>query len=160
MPEEIERKFLVASEGWRDAADGGRRLRQAYLARTDALVVRVRIADGTEDGTEATLTIKGVAPGRTRQEFEYPVPVEHARALMALALGRAIEKRRYTVPAEPGEWEIDVFEGEHAGLVIAEIELAHEDAGFARPGWLGEEVTDDARYYNAALAGLSGRDEA
>ena len=153
MPEEIERKFLVASDGWRDAADGGRRLRQAYLARTDALVVRVRVADETE----ATLTIKGAVPGRTRREFEYPVPVEHARALMALALGRSIEKRRYTVPAEPGEWEIDVFEGEHAGLVIAEIELAHEDAGFARPGWLGEEVTDDARYYNAALAGLSGR---
>ena len=156
MPEEIERKFLVANDGWRDAADDGRRLRQAYLARTDALVVRVRVADETE----ATITIKGATPGRTRQEFEYPVPVGDARALMALALGRVIEKRRHAVPADPGTWEIDVFEGEHEGLVIAEIELPHEGADFARPGWLGEEVTDDARYYNAALAGLSGPDGA
>ena len=112
MPEEMERKFLVADDSWRAAADDGRSLRQAYLARTDALVVRVRIADGRE----ATLTIKSATAGRTRQEFEYSVPLEDARALTALAPGRVIEKHRQVVPATPGRWEIDVFEGELAGL--------------------------------------------
>ena len=150
MPEEIERKFLVRDDGWRAAATGARHLRQGYLARTEALVVRVRIIDDAE----ARITIKSAEPGLRRQEFEYAVPVGDARALMDLALGRTIEKRRHSVPADPGTWEIDVFEGEHAGLVIAEIELADENAEFARPAWLGEEVSDEARYYNAALAGL------
>ena len=155
MPDEIERKFLVRNDGWRAHATDGRRLRQAYLARTDALAVRVRVTDDAE----AELTIKSANPGMRRREFEYAVPVEEARALMDLALGRPIEKRRHTAPAEPGTWEIDVFGGEHAGLVIAEIELPDEGAAFARPGWLGEEVTDDPRYYNAALAGLPGPHE-
>jgi len=155
MAVEIERKFLVDGDGWRVAADDGRRLRQAYLARTDALVVRVRIVDEVA----ARMTIKSATAGMTRQEFEYPVPLADARELMALALGRVIEKRRYVVPAEPGRWEVDVFEGERAGLVIAEIELPDEKSDFVRPDWLGEEVTDDPRYYNAALAGLPGRDE-
>jgi adenylate cyclase len=155
MPEEIERKFLVKDNGWRAAATHSRHLRQAYLARTEKLIVRVRVTDDVE----AEITIKSAKSGLTRQEFQYSIPVPDARALMDLALGQALEKRRHKAPAEPGTWEIDVFEGEHAGLILAEIELPHEDADFTRPDWLGEEVTGDPRYYNAVLAGLSGFDE-
>lgn len=152
MPREIERKFLVKDDRWRASASDGKHLRQAYLARTETSVVRVRITDGAE----AMIAIKSAASGLSRQEFEYAIPLRDARALMDLALGRPLEKRRYAVAAEPGPWEIDVFAGEHAGLVLAEIELPDEGAAFARPEWLGEEVTGDSRYYNVVLAGLSG----
>ncbi len=155
MAEEIERKFLLRNDGWRASADGGRHLRQAYLARTENLVARVRLIDEAE----AVITIKSAGKGLSRQEFEYPIPVPDALALMKLAMGRPVSKRRHTVPADPGAWEIDVFEGEHAGLVLAEIELPHGDADFARPDWLGKEVTGDARYYNTTLAGVSGLDD-
>lgn len=152
MPEEIERKFLVRGDGWRAEATGSSQLRQAYLARTGTLTARVRITDGQT----ARITIKSAGLGLTRQEFEYDIPLEDAQALMRLAQGRPVEKRRYTVPADGGTWEIDVFEGAHAGLVLAEIELPGEDAEVERPDWLGEEVTGDPRYYNATLAGVSG----
>ena len=155
MAEEIERKFVVKNDGWRAAATGSRHLRQAYLARTEALVARVRLIDDAE----AVITIKSAGTALSRQEFEYPIPVADALALMKLSVGRPISKRRHIVPADPGGWEIDVFEGEHAGLILAEIELPHEDADFARPDWLGEEVTGEPRYYNATLAGLSGLDD-
>ena len=157
MGQEIERKFLVANDGWRAAATGSKRLRQGYLAHTEAATVRVRIAEDP-DGAEATITIKSARGDVAREEYEYPIPADDARGLMALALGRPVEKRRHVVPADPGTWEVDVFEGEHAGLVLAEIELAHEAAPFARPDWLGEEVTGDPRYYNVTLAGLTGGD--
>lgn len=152
MALEIERKFLVRTDGWREAVRDSRRLCQGYLARTSRVVVRVRIADDAE----ARITVKGCGSALVRQEFEYDIPVEDARALMQLTLGRVVEKRRHIVPAGDETWEVDVFEGEHAGLVLAEIELDREDAAFARPDWLGEEVTGDERYYNVALAGVSG----
>lgn len=148
MAKEIERKFLVTGEGWRDRAEGSRGLRQGYLALTDKLAVRVRILDDAE----ALLTFKSAAPGTTRAEYEYPIPLADARELLTLATGLVIEKRRHRVPLDGLTWEVDVFEGAHAGLVIAEIELPTEDTPFTRPGWLGREVTADRRYYNASLA--------
>ncbi|PEQ14195.1 adenylate cyclase [Novosphingobium sp. PC22D] len=148
MATEIERKFLVASPAWRDKADAGSALRQAYLAKGPASV-RVRIVDETS----AKLTVKAGESGVARSEFEYEIPLEDACALFELATGGAIEKRRHRVPAGEGlVWEIDVFAGANEGLVLAELELPDPDTPFARPEWLGEEVTGDPRYYNSALA--------
>lgn len=154
MATEIERKFLVSGPGWRERAEPGRALRQAYLTQDGRAAVRVRIVDDAK----AYLTIKGATKGRVRAEFEYEIPVEDARALFALRAGQAVEKRRYIVRNGAERWEIDVFEGAHEGLVIAEIELPSEDAPFARPDWLGAEVTEDPRYYNANLAAASADD--
>lgn len=149
MAREIERKFLVAGDGWRQDAVAAKSLRQAYIARTGELSARVRIVDGTL----ATLTIKSAQPGVARSEFEYAIPVPDALELIGMRQGSLIEKTRHIVDAGGGlKWEVDVFAGAHDGLVIAEIELP--DAGFAfeRPDWLGREVTDDPAYYNATLA--------
>lgn len=149
MGRETERKFLVAGDGWRAAATRCRHIEQCYLALTDAAQIRIRIVDGEA----ATLTIKSAATDRQRAEFEYDLPIGEARRLFELRTGEPIAKTRHTVPAGGDrDWEIDVFEGRHAGLVLAEIELADGDADPDRPDWLGEEVTGDARYYNAALA--------
>jgi adenylate cyclase len=148
MAAEIERKFLVRGGGWKASADGGSRLQQAYLASTDGCAIRVRI----KDDAEAFLTIKSAKPGSSRDEFEYPVPVDDARAMLKLGTGEVIEKTRYRVPAGDLTWEIDVFSGAQDGLIIAEIELPDEGARFERADWLGDEVTHDKRYYNASLA--------
>ncbi|MBB2488001.1 CYTH domain-containing protein [Mitsuaria sp. WAJ17] len=145
MGVEIERKFLVRGEGWRQGE--GRYLCQAYLSRDPARTVRVRI-----DGQQAFLTIKGLTAGATRAEFEYAIPVADAKALLALADGPCIEKFRHCLPAGGLIWEIDEFLGANAPLVVAEIELPSEDHPFDRPDWLGEEVTQDTRYFNSALA--------
>ena len=148
MPLEIERKFLVANERWRAAAGDGRRLRQAYLAAGDRLSVRVRIV-GDET---ALLTLKAARSGAVREEFEYPIPLADAEALFALATGAVIDKTRYRLAHGGHDWEVDVFFGDNAGLVVAEVGLASADEDFDRPGWLGADVTDEHRYYNAALA--------
>lgn len=145
MGVEIERKFLVRGEAWRQGT--GERMVQGYLSRDKARTVRVRVA-----GEAAFLTIKGVSVGATRAEFEYPIPVADALALLALCDGPLIDKVRYRVPSGEVVWEVDVFSGDNAGLVVAEVELPHEDAAFDRPEWLGEEVTHDARYFNSNLA--------
>ncbi len=145
MGVEIERKFLVRGDGWRQGE--GRYLCQAYLNRDPARTVRVRI-----DGEQAFLTIKGRSVGATRSEFEYAIPVADAQALLALADGPAVEKRRHLVPMGELVWEIDEFLGANAPLVVAEIELPREDQPFERPAWVGEEVTQDPRYFNSALA--------
>lgn len=146
MAIEIERKFLVQGDDWRQGATGVRYV-QGYLNRDKARTVRVRIA-----GTQGFLTIKGESVGATRAEFEYPVPVEDAQALLALCEGPCIDKTRYRIPLDGRGWEVDVFAGDNAGLVVAEIELPSEDAPFTRPSWLGEEVTHDARYFNSNLS--------
>ena len=150
MSDEIERKFLVRGDAWRGAADRGCLIEQAYLALTDSVSVRVRI----RDAAAATLTIKSRAVALRRQEFEFPIPVDKAGELITLRTGSLIEKMRYNVPCGDLVWEIDVFAGANAGLVIAEIELTHEDQAFEMPTWLGEEVTSVARYYNASLAAI------
>ena len=154
MPIEIERKFLIASEAWRTEVASHSGIRQGYLAVTDTAAVRVRIVDAA-----AFLTIKSAGPAISREEFEYSIPLGDAEALLALRTGRLIEKRRYIVPHGALRWEIDVFSGDLAGLVIAELELPSEGTAFARPAWLGAEVTGDPRYANAGLAahGLPGR---
>ena len=148
MPLEIERKFLVENDSWRGRADAGRQLRQAYLAETERVVVRVR----REGDARALLTIKSAVPGLTRLEFEYPIPPADADALSELRHGVVLEKTRYLVPDAGRVWEVDVYAGDNEGLVIAEIELASEAAEIERPAWLGREVTGDARYYASRLA--------
>ena len=148
MPKEIERKFLVSGKGWRERADRGKAIRQAYLALTDTISLRVR----TISNDKAYLTIKSAQSDTTRSEFEYSIPLKDARALMKLRTGRLIEKRRHVVKAGKARFEVDVFKGNHSGLVIAEIELSTRLARFERPEWLGKEVTGEKRYYNANLA--------
>jgi CYTH domain-containing protein len=146
MATEIERKFLVQGTHWRN--DTGVRFCQGYLNRDKERTVRVRIADG-----KAFLTIKGVTRGSSRAEFEYGIPIADAEQLLKLSDGPIIEKTRYRIVHEGSTWEVDEFQGENAGLVLAEIELKSEDQSFSRPPWLAKEVTDDRRYYNSNLAG-------
>lgn len=150
---EIERKFLVLNDRWRAAADAGMRYRQAYLSRvTGADAVRSSIRVRT-DGEHAYLNIKSATLGIRRQEYEYEIPLAEAEAMLAdLCVGAVVEKTRYHVTVGAHVWEIDVFEGGNAGLIVAEIELGHEDEAFERPDWLGAEVSDDPRYYNVCLA--------
>lgn len=147
MTIEIERKFLVQGEAWRAAPAVF--YSQGYLNRDKARTVRVRIA-----GDEAFLTIKGQSVGASRLEFEYPIPVADARELLVLCEQPLIEKYRRKISYEGFIWEVDEFLGENLGLVVAEIELPTEDSVFAYPAWLGQEVTDDVRYFNSNLAKL------
>jgi len=142
---EIERKFRVTGDAWRN--DSGVLYRQGYLNRDKVRTVRIRIAGGA-----AFLTIKGKSTGATRAEFEYPVPMDDAQALLALCDGPLIEKTRYIVLHAGHRWEVDEFAGDNAGLVVAELELSAEDEAFDAPAWLGPEVTHDARYFNSNLA--------
>jgi CYTH domain-containing protein len=148
MSREIERKFRVKEESaaaWRNAPFTG--IRQGYLSMDKERIVRVRIA-----GDEAFLTIKGIIREASRAEYEYPVPVADASEMLeSLCVRPLIEKRRYRIAHQGNLWEVDEFFGENAGLAIAEIELENPGQAFARPAWIGEEVTDDSRYYNASL---------
>lgn len=146
MSLEIERKFLVRDDAWRSAAIG-EHYRQGYLSTLPDRTVRVRvIADA------GYLTIKGATVGAARTEYEYVIPVEDAHAMLDnLCLRPLIEKTRHTLEDRGLTWEIDEFEGENAGLVIAEVELESEDQDITLPMWVGEEVTGDPRYYNANL---------
>ena len=146
MPTEIERKFLVKSDAWKDGPPGVE-IRQGYLARDKERSVRVRLA-----GDKAFITVKGAGEGITRSEFEYPVPLEDAREMLGLCLPALIEKTRYERHHAGHLWEVDEFQGDNAGLVVAEIELDAEDRDFEKPEWAGEEVSDDPRYLNACLA--------
>ena len=143
---EIERKFLVVGDSWRGLAEGTD-MRQGYLSTVAQRTVRVRLA-----GDQAYLTVKGPSVGATRAEFEYEIPVADAEQLLAMCEGSLIEKTRYRIPADEVVWEVDEFQGDNAGLLVAECELETADQEFARPEWLGNEVTDDARYYNANLS--------
>jgi adenylate cyclase len=148
MAKEIERKFLVSGRAWRKHADRGKEIRQAYLARTRHLTIRVR----TIGKSKAYLTIKSAGTNLSRDEYEYEIPVKNARSLMKLRIGRLIVKRRYIVKAGRSRFEVDVFARDLKGLVIAEIELPSPHAVFERPEWLGKDVTGKKRYYNAQLA--------
>lgn len=148
MADEIERKFLVLGSGWRDGTVRSHDIRQAYLLHGEASSVRIRV----KNASDATLTIKSGKAGLRRLEFEYAIPAEDAVALLDMRTGGLIEKVRHEVPRGGLTWEIDVFRGENEGLVIAEVELEREDQAFERPEWLGQEITGDARYYNASLS--------
>jgi adenylate cyclase len=146
MPLEIERKFLVKDNSWRRPG-AGTRFRQGYLSTDRERTVRVRLA-----GKQAWLTIKGPNDGATRLEYEYAIPVLHAGELLdRLCIAPLIEKVRYRVEHAGLVWEVDEFEGDNAGLILAEVELSDPDQSVALPDWVGEEVTGDARYYNSSL---------
>lgn len=144
---EIERKFLVLDDSWRQAAAAGTHFRQGYLAGGEQASVRVRI-----EGSCANINIKSATLGVTRREFEYAIPVVDARVLLnELCRQPQIEKVRYEVEFAGNLWEVDVFEGDNLGLVVAEIELDDEGQTFAMPPWVGDEVSHDVRYYNVSL---------
>lgn len=145
MAIEIERKFLVSGEGWRQKKP--RLLVQGYLNRDKHRTVRVRI-----DEDRAFLTVKGISSGASRAEYEYAIPLGDAEELLAICEGSIIEKRRHVVEVSGACWEVDEFFGKKEGLILAEIELSSEQQVFTRPEWLGEEVTDDPRYFNSNLA--------
>ena len=148
MPSEIERKFLVTDDSWRDGTPGVR-IAQGYLSQDPERTVRVRIG-----GEKAWLTIKGRTHGITRAEFEYEIPLADARALLELCLPSVIDKTRHEISHAGHLWEVDVFHGEIAGLVIAEVELADESISPELPPWVGAEVSAEVRYFNACLAVL------
>lgn len=148
MAIEIERKFLLANENWRAAVTQSTPMRQGYLNREQRCSVRVRTG-----GEKAWLNIKSATIGAERLEFEYEIPLEDANTLLNhLSHHPLIEKIRHYVPHQGHLWEIDEFMGDNAGLIVAEIELAHADETFTHPAWLGQEVTLDVRYYNTSLS--------
>lgn len=146
MPIEIERKFLVVDDSWKQTADKGLACKQGYLLASEETAVRVRVI-----GDRAFLTIKGKSTGIGRHEFEYDVPVDDALEMLAFC-DNLVEKTRYLITHAGMLWELDVFFGANDGLVVAEIELEFEEQDFELPDWAGKEVTGDIRYYNACLA--------
>ncbi len=147
MGTEIERKFLLQSDAWRAEVRDSVRLVQGYLARGERSAIRVRIK-----GEMAELNIKQALDGIHRLEYEYEIPLGDAREMLdRVALRPLIEKTRHHVVQAEHLWEIDEFDGENQGLILAEIELSSADEDFERPPWLGEEVSHDRRYYNSNL---------
>ncbi len=144
MAVEIERKFLVNGDDWRDYPSV--EIRQGYLAISPERTIRVRIA-----GPDAFLTIKGRMQGIRRPEFEYRIPLEDAAELLGLCIPPLIEKRRYEVPWGNHVWEVDEFFGDNEGLVVAEVELKHESEAIDLPPWVGKEVSGDYRFTNSNL---------
>ncbi len=147
MPTEIERKFLVKNDGWQASANAGTPIKQGYLSTSKERNVRVR-----QKGEKALLNVKGNTEGISRLEFEYEIALDDALEMLALCEKPLIEKTRFLVAGPDGNtWELDVFEGDNQGLIVAEIELENEEAAFALPDWAGEEVSHDSRYFNANL---------
>jgi len=149
MRQEIERKFLVVGNGWRNAAGAGKICCQGYItAAPVGATVRVRLF-----GEQGFLTIKGPTRGISRPECEYEIPAADAEYMIENLCGnRLVSKKRYTFEISGMIWEVDEFSGSNEGLIVAEIELESEDQPFGKPEWLGAEVTFDSRYTNTALA--------
>lgn len=144
---EIEKKFLVKDESWKQQALHGTYYRQGYISSQSGRVVRIRTRED-----KAYLTIKGKSIGATRSEYEYEIPYEEAVEMLAQVCEKpVIEKTRYKIMYENLLWEIDVFEKENKGLVIAEVELEEEEQEIDLPPWVGEEVTMQEKFYNASL---------
>lgn len=145
---EIERKFLVRDDSWRSQVERSIEMRQGYLAKEAQRAIRVRIF-----GEQAHINIKSTDDGIHRHEFEYDIPLDDAHDLFEhVVQGPAVEKIRHELRIGGHLWEVDEFLGANAPLIVAEIELAHADEAFERPAWLGEEVSQDQRYYNSNLA--------
>ncbi len=147
MAVEIERRFRVSSEAWRESVVRSTQITQGYLAITEYAVIRVRVRD-----TEGYVTIKSRDGGLAREEYEYPVPLEDARSLINLCGAKILEKVRHDVTYAGYLWEIDEYFEPFEGLIIAEVELQSEDEDPARPPWIGEDITHDGNFSNAALA--------
>ena len=147
MGQEIERKYLVANERWRRQAGPGTLYVQGYLSVDPERSVRVRIAGG-----KAALTVKRHTTSSICDEFEYQIPAEDAdRMLDSICIKPLIEKTRHVLQDGKLKWEIDKFSGENRGLIIAEVELEDDQREIVTPDWVGEEVTDDPRYFNINL---------
>ena len=147
MAQEIERKFLVKDDSWRGLAGTGKEYLQGYLSLDRERVVRVRMKDG-----RGVLTIKGERVGISASEYEYPIPAADAEEMLhKLCLRPLIQKVRFEVPFQGLTWEIDEFQGENRGLILAEVELDSEEQAVPLPPWVGLEVSHDKRYANASL---------
>lgn len=146
---EIERKFLVVSNDFENDAYSKKRIVQAYLNSNPERTVRIRIK---EEVAFLTIKGKGNASGTTRLEWETEIPVEDAEKLLLICEKGVIDKIRHEVTVGAHVYEVDVFCGDNDGLLVAEIELQSEDEFFEKPVWLGEEVTNDERFYNAYLS--------
>lgn len=146
MAKEIERKFLVDMKLF-NPIDEGEYIAQGYLCSQSERTVRVRIKNN-----RGYLTVKGNNDGISRNEFEYEIPERDAEELLEMCEPSIIVKRRYIVDVNGSRWEVDIFEGDNEGLVVAEIELSSEEENFDKPDWLGEEVSFDSRYFNSNLS--------
>jgi adenylate cyclase len=148
MALEIEHKFLLVNDDWRKEIKRSVHYKQGYLSSGPMSSVRVRISD-----TQAWLNIKSATIGTHRQEFEYEIPLTDANSILdELCFKPLIEKMRHFIHRDQHLWEIDEFVGDNAGLIVAEIELVQIGEFFAKPSWLGVEVTEDLRYYNNNLS--------
>jgi CYTH domain-containing protein len=147
MALEIERRFRVASDAWRASVERSTRITQGYLAITEDSVIRVRVRD-----TNAYLTIKSRDGGIARQEFEYAIPLTDAQSLLKLCGPRILEKVRHEVNHGGYCWEIDEYLAPFEDLILAEVEMQSESENPARPPWIGEDITSDPSFSNAALA--------
>lgn len=145
---ETERKFLMKPGLWDLAKKEGAVYRQGYLLRSKTQTIRVRLVEGDK----GYITIKGESRGATRQEYEYPIPANDAQELLNRFCAAIVSKKRYKIKVNDKLWEVDEFMGDNEGLLIAEIELEDEAEKFVLPEWVGEEVTEDARYYNSELS--------
>lgn len=146
MGKEIERKFLLSGDQWRDLASGTH-YRQGYLNSTKERTVRIRTIND-----KAFLTVKGITVSATRAEYEYEIPLADCTEMLdGLAERPIIEKKRYKIPYAGLVWEVDEFFGVNQGLIVAEVELQSEDQSFEKPVWIGEEVSGDPRYFNSNL---------
>lgn len=147
MAFEIERKFLLRSEAWRHQVFKTIKIQQAYLSNTDKASLRIRTADD-----KGYICSKSMTRDIRRHEFEYEIPYHDAEFMLQhMCQGSAIIKNRNLVKVDQHLWEIDEFHGDNEGLIVAEVELGHEDEAFTLPSWLGEEVSADARYLNISL---------
>lgn len=147
MPIEIERKFLLRNNDWRNEVVRSSRIRQGYLGQIDKASVRIRV-----EGESANINVKSATLGMRRMEYEYAIPLDEAEEMLEqLCNTPQVDKTRFIVEHEKHLWEIDEFYGDNEGLLVAEVELDSEDEAFDKPQWLGEEVTADPRYYNVNL---------
>ena len=147
MAQEIERKFLLLNGQWRTEARPGVYMSQGYMGDAKKASVRVRV-----EGDKANINIKSATLGISRTEYEYEIPLDDALEMLnQLCEKPLIEKTRYKVDVGEHTWEVDVFEGDNQGLVVAEVELASEEQSFVMPAWAGKEVSADPRYYNVCL---------
>jgi adenylate cyclase len=148
MGVEIERKFLVDHGKWGQLnKPKGMLIRQGYMLKEDAKTIRIRVKDDL-----SYITIKGKTQGISRSEYEYAIPLNDGNELLAAFCDAVVDKTRYNINFAGKLWEVDVFEGDNAGLIVAEIELDDEVETFDRPEWIANEVTDDVRYFNSNLS--------
>lgn len=147
MAREIERKYLLKNDDWRNEVKAQKHYHQGYLNTIETCSVRVRI-----EGEQAKINVKSAEYGISRDEYEYDIPMADAEKMLAtLCIGPTLEKTRYFIERDGLTWEIDEFSGDNQGLIVAEVELTSETQTFDKPTWLGEEVTEDIRYYNVNL---------